>query len=529
MSEVDKTRKMVADLRKIVRLRELKPFDVKYSPNQRPETEPIAPVEKEQSQQLVQDLQAIQLNQSINKAIIEQSEESSAGVLQKLQSMKEIDGYSRIRDVVAPSEELPLYHERTGFDGQQMDVFRQYIELFSQIKGITRTDVETLHGVFVRALRGMPPTATQQKKLTVVAKKLRDLEQKIALDQLPRGQQDEWGSLRQLIPTLQQFIDKLPDYYRERVSLRNRREDLNAINYDDSNRDLLRKIAMNTRPARPPKGDDNDDDDDDDDDDGDDGGDGKGPATPKKSARQPPSRPPPPTPSTPPPPTPPTGFNFKKRSASKPLSPGELRAVSLSPPRPRVGQKEMKELTTFGKQDKVNAEMKERLRGRRGKGFPKLSESGKFGLLMIDMEKLQKMQLLVRKHGRKILGGPLSNDLYLLLTKRFNPKHKYSQLSLDEFCKLVELAELPTLKAECGKGKLIKKAKAPRAAVVEPTVKYVSSGDDMVRRLVIALGEIDAGNTNPSLIEEASSILGILKSNGVVTEEQYLSTMERLM
>jgi hypothetical protein len=174
---------------------------------------------------------------------------------------------------------------------------------------------------------------------------------------------------------------------------------------------------------------------------------------------------------------------------------------------------------------------------KRGQGFTKVSSKGEFGQLRFDMDKFYKMQLHAKKHGKNVAKGPLSHDLFLLLTKRFNPKHDYSEESLDTFKRLVDLAELPKLSAQCGKGKVLKgiiKPKKTPASLPLPQRKrtkfvYYDKPEELLERLNIVMGSIDSGNNSDDLREEASQLLDVLKSKEVISKIQYESLMESLM
>ena len=68
----------------------------------------------------------------------------------------------------------------------------------------------------------------------------------------------------------------------------------------------------------------------------------------------------------------------------------------------------------------------------------------KYGNLMIDIPKLMgQLHLVAKKDGEKVLDKKVDFDTLDLLTKRFNSKKKYSDLSKMVFNQLNKLGELP--------------------------------------------------------------------------------------
>jgi hypothetical protein len=192
-----------------------------------------------------------------------------------------------------------------------------------------------------------------------------------------------------------------------------------------------------------------------------------------------------------------------------------------------------RELGNF-EDDDPDADVDDKLK--RGNGFTKVSKDGEFGALRFDMDKFFKMQLHAKKYGKVVAKGPLSHDLFLLLTQRFKPKHDYSEESLEAFKKLVDLAELPKLKAQCGKGKVLKGLIQPKKkTLASPASKsktkfvYYDKPEELLERLQILMGSIDSGNNSSELREEASQLLDVLKSKEVISKIQYESLLESLM
>ena len=67
----------------------------------------------------------------------------------------------------------------------------------------------------------------------------------------------------------------------------------------------------------------------------------------------------------------------------------------------------------------------------------KISSGGKYGNLIVDVPKLMgQLHLVAKKDGNKVLDKKVDFDTIDLLTKRFNSKKKYTDLSKMVFSKL---------------------------------------------------------------------------------------------
>ena len=74
----------------------------------------------------------------------------------------------------------------------------------------------------------------------------------------------------------------------------------------------------------------------------------------------------------------------------------------------------------------------------------KISSGGQYGNLIIDVPKLMgQLHLVAKKDGNKVLDKKIDFDTLDLLTKRFNSKKKYSDLSKMIFNELNKLSEIP--------------------------------------------------------------------------------------
>ena len=78
----------------------------------------------------------------------------------------------------------------------------------------------------------------------------------------------------------------------------------------------------------------------------------------------------------------------------------------------------------------------------------KISSSGQYGGLMIDIPKLMgQLRLVATKDKRKVMDKKVDFDTIDLLTKRFNSKKKYSDIAKMVFDDLNQLSEIPIHKS----------------------------------------------------------------------------------
>ena len=113
----------------------------------------------------------------------------------------------------------------------------------------------------------------------------------------------------------------------------------------------------------------------------------------------------------------------------------------------------------------------------------KISSGGQNGNLMIDVPKLMgQLHLVAKKDGEKVLDKKVDFDTLDLLTKRFNSKKKYSDLSKMIFNQLNKLSEIPIHRTS-------KKFSKLGSGVV-----YYNDTNDLIDRMELLGGSIMAGN-----------------------------------
>ena len=113
----------------------------------------------------------------------------------------------------------------------------------------------------------------------------------------------------------------------------------------------------------------------------------------------------------------------------------------------------------------------------------KISSGGQYGNLIIDVPKLRgQLHLVAKKDGNKVLDKKVDFDTLDLLTKRFNSKKKYSDLSKTIFNQLNKLSEIPIHRTS-------KKFSKLGSGVV-----YYNDANDLIDRMELLGSSILAGN-----------------------------------
>ena len=168
--------------------------------------------------------------------------------------------------------------------------------------------------------------------------------------------------------------------------------------------------------------------------------------------------------------------------------------------------------------DKLNARKRELEKNKTGKGIKKYKQTprhaykiqnNKYGQLMIDTDKLfNNMKLEAYKGGSLVYEQMVDRSLIDLITKRFNPKTKYSKLAKQVFHDLNILSEIPkhmpSRKYKIGKG-----------------ITYYHGPDKLVDRLTVLTGVRAAGNYNIEMRNEIVEILDELLKTGEIDKETY--------
>ena len=144
----------------------------------------------------------------------------------------------------------------------------------------------------------------------------------------------------------------------------------------------------------------------------------------------------------------------------------------------------------------------------------KISSSGKYGGLMIDIPKLMgQLRLVATKDKRKVMDKKVDFDTIDLLTKRFNSKKKYSDIAKMVFDELNQLSEIPIHKSS-------KKFKKLGSGVV-----YFNDANDLIDRMELLGGSILAGNNGVK--EEFSQIAHKLNQLGLINNKQLIDLSQQ--
>jgi len=137
----------------------------------------------------------------------------------------------------------------------------------------------------------------------------------------------------------------------------------------------------------------------------------------------------------------------------------------------------------------------------------KISSGGQYGNLIIDVPKLMgQLHLVAKKDGNKVLDKKVDFDTLDLLTKRFNSKKKYSDLSKMVFNQLNKLSEIPIHRTS-------KKFSKLGSGVV-----YHNNTNDLINRMELLGGSIMAGNDGAK--SEFSEIVHKLYQIGKIDNNQ---------
>ena len=122
-------------------------------------------------------------------------------------------------------------------------------------------------------------------------------------------------------------------------------------------------------------------------------------------------------------------------------------------------------------------------------------QDGVYGGLVIDLPKLfNEMKLNVFRGGKLLYQSAADRSLINLLTKRFNPKTKYSMNAVRIFNDLNTLANMP------------KHRSSGKSRMVGSSVTYYNNANELADRMKILIGSIAAGNNSPVIRNDLSQI-----------------------
>lgn len=122
-------------------------------------------------------------------------------------------------------------------------------------------------------------------------------------------------------------------------------------------------------------------------------------------------------------------------------------------------------------------------------------QGDQYGGLMIDIPKLMnEMKLDGYRGGKLVYQADADKSPINLLTKRFNPKNKYSMDAVKIFNDLNTLSNLPSHKSS-GKSRM-----------VGSSIMYYQDPKQLADRMKILIGSMAAGNNSPVLKNDLSQI-----------------------
>lgn len=147
----------------------------------------------------------------------------------------------------------------------------------------------------------------------------------------------------------------------------------------------------------------------------------------------------------------------------------------------------------------------------------KMSPRGYFGDIFIDPVQLigHHKLIVTDKNGKGLLTDSTDKDLIHLLTKRYNPRREYSDISKKQFRKLVKLSDLPVA-TSTGKFNLTKKKGGCTG-----NIKIISDPNELVQRMAVICGEIGAGNNNTMMKNELGQISDILLNKSIISPSEH--------
>ena len=136
---------------------------------------------------------------------------------------------------------------------------------------------------------------------------------------------------------------------------------------------------------------------------------------------------------------------------------------------------------------------------KKGSGQPKRNaykiQDGSYGGLVIDLPRLyNEMKLDVFRGGKLLYSADADRSLINLITKRFNPKTKYSINAVKICNDLNTLANLP------------KHRSSGKTRMVGSSVTYYNDPNQLADRMKVLIGSIAAGNNSPLNINDLSQI-----------------------
>ena len=146
----------------------------------------------------------------------------------------------------------------------------------------------------------------------------------------------------------------------------------------------------------------------------------------------------------------------------------------------------------------------------------KISSGGQYGNLIIDVPRLmEQLHLVAKKDGNKVLDKKVDFDTIDLLTKRFNSKKKYSDLSKMVFNQFNKLSEIPIHRS------------SQKYSKIGSGIVYYNNANDLIDKMELLGGAIMAGNDGVK--SEFSEIVHKLYQLGKIDSDELNDLLEVFM
>ena len=145
----------------------------------------------------------------------------------------------------------------------------------------------------------------------------------------------------------------------------------------------------------------------------------------------------------------------------------------------------------------------------------KIGQGGSYRNLTIDLPKLMgQLKLVAHKNGSKVYDKVVDFDTIDLLTKRFNSRKNYSNLSKRVFEDLNSLSEIPIHKT------------SKKYQKIGSGVKFFSNSNDLMTRMELLVGKMNTGNNSTDVRDEFVEIIHVLHKLGLIDVSQLNSLLE---
>ena len=179
---------------------------------------------------------------------------------------------------------------------------------------------------------------------------------------------------------------------------------------------------------------------------------------------------------------------------------GPKKRINKNDPEIQVLTKEKETINSYGEtvRDVINFQTHYST-PQKGRGQPKRNaykiQDGSYGGLVIDLPRLfNEMKIDVFRGGKLLYSADADKSLINLITKRFNPKTKYSINAVKIFNDLNTLANLP------------KHRSSGKTRMVGSSVTYYNDPNQLADRMKVLIGSMAAGNNSPLNINDLSQI-----------------------